>query len=150
MMLKPCCPSAGPTGGAGVALPAGMCSLISPITFLAIRIPLARSGRTPRPNRGSDLLHLQEAQLDRRGAAEDGHHHIEGRAVLVDLLDLAREVAERAVHDLDVLSDAVLELRLRLLGGDRHLLDDAVDLVVAERDRLVPGPDEAGHPRRVL
>src|SRR5215475_1973186 len=36
MMFTPCCPSAGPTGGAGVALPAGICSLTCPITFFAI------------------------------------------------------------------------------------------------------------------
>ena len=28
MMLTPCCPSAGPTGGAGLAWPAGTCSLM--------------------------------------------------------------------------------------------------------------------------
>ena len=27
-MLTPCCPRAGPTGGAGVAFPAGICSLM--------------------------------------------------------------------------------------------------------------------------
>src|SRR5579862_7056261 len=36
MMLTPAWPSAGPTGGAGVAAPAGICSLICPMTFLAI------------------------------------------------------------------------------------------------------------------
>ena len=36
MMFTPCWPSAGPTGGAGVALPPGICSLIKPITFCAI------------------------------------------------------------------------------------------------------------------
>src|SRR3954466_9874398 len=33
MMFKPCCPSAGPTGGAGFALPAGHCSLMIAVTF---------------------------------------------------------------------------------------------------------------------
>src|ERR1700710_1318167 len=33
MMLTPCWPSAGPTGGAGLAAPAWICSLISPVTF---------------------------------------------------------------------------------------------------------------------
>src|SRR6202051_448586 len=33
MMLTPCWPSAGPTGGAGLACPAWICSLISPMTF---------------------------------------------------------------------------------------------------------------------
>src|SRR6266403_3367996 len=37
MMLTPCGPSAVPTGGAGVALPAGLCSLTCAVTFLAIR-----------------------------------------------------------------------------------------------------------------
>ena len=32
-MLTPCCPNAGPTGGAGVALPAGKASLINAVTF---------------------------------------------------------------------------------------------------------------------
>src|SRR3972149_718769 len=36
MMLAPCWPSAGPTGGAGVALPAGICSLIIAVTFLPL------------------------------------------------------------------------------------------------------------------
>src|SRR5438067_1103031 len=33
MMLTPCWPSAGPTGGAGVALPAGIWSLTYPVIF---------------------------------------------------------------------------------------------------------------------
>ena len=36
MMFTPCWPRAGPTGGAGVAFPAGMCSLMNPVIFLAI------------------------------------------------------------------------------------------------------------------
>src|SRR5258708_12958692 len=36
MMLTPCGPSAVPTGGAGVALPAGICSLTCAVTFFAI------------------------------------------------------------------------------------------------------------------
>src|SRR6266851_1439691 len=35
-MLMPCCPSAGPTGGAGVALPAGSCRVMTALTFFAI------------------------------------------------------------------------------------------------------------------
>src|SRR5690625_3140044 len=37
IMLIPACPSAGPTGGAGFALPAGICNLTILITFLATR-----------------------------------------------------------------------------------------------------------------
>jgi hypothetical protein len=36
MMLTPCWPSAGPTGGAGLAWPPGICSLIRVRTFFAI------------------------------------------------------------------------------------------------------------------
>src|SRR3990172_620895 len=36
MMLTPCWTSAGPTGGAGLALPAGICSLTTACTFFAM------------------------------------------------------------------------------------------------------------------
>src|SRR5579872_4822876 len=36
MMFTPCGPSAVPTGGAGVALPAGICNFTLPVTFFAI------------------------------------------------------------------------------------------------------------------
>src|SRR5208283_1581403 len=36
MMLTPCGPRAVPTGGAGVAFPAGICSFTEPVTFFAI------------------------------------------------------------------------------------------------------------------
>src|SRR3978361_1699361 len=51
MMLTPCGPSAVPTGGAGVALPAGICSLTNPVTFLAISLPHA-CGRSDRRGGG--------------------------------------------------------------------------------------------------
>ena len=33
-IFTPCCPNAGPTGGAGVAFPAGKASLINAVIFL--------------------------------------------------------------------------------------------------------------------
>ena len=36
-MFTPCWPRAGPTGGAGVALPAGICSFTYPVTFCATK-----------------------------------------------------------------------------------------------------------------
>src|SRR5689334_2188985 len=88
MMLTPAWPRAGPTGGAGVAAPAGICSLICPVTFFAM-------GRKP----SLDLLHLREVQLDRRLPAENRDHDLQGVAVEVDLVDHAREVVEGAVGD---------------------------------------------------
>src|SRR5512134_1762735 len=84
MMLTPAWPSAGPTGGAGVAFPAGICSLICPTTFFIDACLLLRHAL--------QLLDLEEVELDRRRPAEDGHHHLERVAVEVDLLDHALEV----------------------------------------------------------
>src|SRR5947207_6257451 len=67
MMLTPCCPSAGPTGGAGVALPAGICNFTWPITFFAIFYSRAL--------RSLCLLHLKEIVFNLRRSAEDGHHY---------------------------------------------------------------------------
>src|ERR1700687_3181530 len=48
MMLIPCGPSAVPTGGAGFALPAGICSLTKPTTFFAmVRLVTRRAGGDP-------------------------------------------------------------------------------------------------------
>src|SRR3954470_17287192 len=62
MMLIPCWPSAGPTGGAGEAWPPGACRRIVVRTFLAIALPILADRRL-------DLLHLVEPDLDRRLAA---------------------------------------------------------------------------------
>src|SRR5215208_1439195 len=85
MMLMPCWPRAGPTGGAGEAWPPGACSLMVVRTFF---IDL-------------DLLHLIVADLHRGLAAEDRHQNLELGGVLVDLRDLAGEVGKRAGDDLD-------------------------------------------------
>src|SRR5215470_5015042 len=95
MMLTPCWPSAGPMGGAGLALPAGICSFTCPVTFFiasphrgacgraalprpnTLRSNLLRAAhftaRTPSSELGARLLHLHEVQLHRGRPAEDGH-----------------------------------------------------------------------------
>src|SRR5438132_11640078 len=80
MMLTPCWPSAGPTGGAGFAWPPGICSLISVSTFFATSV---------------QLLHLVERQLDGHLALEDVDEHLQLLLVGVDVDDLAVEVGER-------------------------------------------------------
>src|SRR5438105_11826174 len=85
MMLTPRWPSAGPTGGLGFACPAGICSLISAMTFFAMRLR---------------LLHLDEVELDGRRAAEDADQHAQLALVRLHFLDDAVEVLERAVDDL--------------------------------------------------
>src|ERR1700755_2510031 len=98
MMLMPCWPRAGPTGGAGDAWPPAARSLIWGGTCWAMslfRWYVVRGGRR------LDLLDLVEADLDRGLAPEDRDEDLELRRVLVDLGDLAREVRQRARDDLD-------------------------------------------------
>src|SRR3954452_3638765 len=89
MMFTPCWPRAGPTGGAGLAAPAGTWSLISVRTFFVTvlrRVSEDAAGIAQRAadtcgadlpplrcalSAPSNLLHLIEANLDRRLAAED-------------------------------------------------------------------------------
>src|SRR3954464_11850470 len=80
MMLTPCWPSAGPTGGAGVAAPALICSLMMPASFFLGGMSLFLSRREL-----LELRDLVEGQLDRCLAAEDRHQHLELLAVEVDL-----------------------------------------------------------------
>src|SRR5438270_5900719 len=94
MMLTPCWPSAGPTGGAGEAWPPTACNLICVRTFFAIE--------------NLDLLDLIEPYLDRRLAPEDRDEDLQPLRVLVDLRDLAREVRQRARDDLHRLADREL------------------------------------------
>src|SRR5271156_1160755 len=61
MMLTPCGPSAVPTGGAGVALPAGICNFTEPVIFFAIL--LSRSLFTYR-----SFTELQRPLHDCRGS----------------------------------------------------------------------------------
>src|SRR3712207_8544094 len=81
MMLTPCWPSAGPIGGAGVAWPALICSLMTAETFFLggmsgpngwLAGGSSRRLGDRRDGEGSDLGDLVERQLDRRLAPEDG------------------------------------------------------------------------------
>src|SRR3954471_5778123 len=78
MMLTPCGPRAVPTGGAGVAAPAGSCTLTSAATlffFGGIAVAFL-----------SDLRDLVERKLHRRLPAEDRHEHLELLGDGVDLV----------------------------------------------------------------
>src|SRR5580692_5050100 len=113
MMLMPCGPSAGPTGGAGLALPATSWSLTRPATFLAMF--------------DSDpLLYLGEIQLDRCSAAEDRHLHAKLLLVGFDLFDRTGEVSESSVDDADLVAGFEGDTRLGLI----RTLDDALSQIV--------------------
>src|SRR5215510_2505164 len=78
MMLTPCWPSAGPTGGDGLAFPAGICSLTIAWTFFAM----------------SEPLHLVVLELHGREPPEDGHHDLELAPLRVQVIDGTLEVHE--------------------------------------------------------
>src|SRR3954451_6445632 len=118
MMFTPCWPSAGPTGGAGVARPALICSLMIADSFFlgGMSFPLLRAGGAgllgePRP---SDLGDVGEVELDRCLAAEDRHQHLELLGVDVDLVDGRRQGGERPLD----LGDRLARLEVDDLGLD--------------------------------
>src|SRR3954465_7337581 len=144
MMLMPCWPRAGPTGGAGDAWPPGAWSLMVVRTFFirAFRLICGRRAAT------LDLLHLVVPDLHRRLAPEDGDQDLELARVLVDLGDLAGEIRQRAGDHLHGFADRELSpCRPR----DRHLaMEQAIDLGLGQRDRLVGRADEPRDSRRAL
>src|SRR5437867_12050913 len=92
MMFTPCWPSAGPTGGAGLAWPPGICNLICPTTFFAIFLKILRSVDSPTLSRFTALtlptlrlLHLPVLQFHRRVAPENIHRHFQLAPVRLDL-----------------------------------------------------------------
>src|SRR5437016_13308264 len=111
MMLTPCWPSAGPTGGAGLACPPGIWSLISVRTFLAMSV---------------DLLHLVERELHRNLALEDVEEHLQLLLVRVDVYHLAVEVGERAGGYLHRLAEGELDLRAGALAVAAARVQDPV------------------------
>src|SRR3954462_2562852 len=94
-MLMPCGPSAVPTGGAGVALPAGSCRVRTIRIFLATVCARSLS---------LELFDLQEVELDRGLPAEDADEALQLVALRVDLVDRADELGERPVGDADALA----------------------------------------------
>src|SRR2546426_9447075 len=133
-MLMPCGPSAVPTGGAAVALPALICTLTTALIFFAISL-------------FHQLFDLQEVQLHRRLAAEDGHEDLHLVPLGVHLVDHAVEIGERPVSDADRLAFGERDLVLRRVQLD--LPQDRADLTVGEWRRLVPAAHEARDAWRV-
>src|SRR5205807_1722421 len=135
MMLTPCWPRAGPTGGAGVAFPAGICSLTMATTFFMT------------PPRASDLFDLREVQFHRSLPAEDRHQHPHLLLLGQNLVDETAEVHERT--GVDPNRGALLVGNPELRGLIAHLSQNGLDLAILEGQRLAAGPHKAGNPRRV-
>src|ERR1700760_3943085 len=99
MMLTPCWPRAGPTGGAGLAAPAWICSLmIAASFFFGGMTSLLFGWLAPRQRRRGwlELGNLAERQLDRSLAAEDRDQDVQFLVHRVDLADRGRQGGEGA------------------------------------------------------
>src|SRR5215831_6706219 len=129
MMLTPCWPRAGPTGGEGFAFPAGIWSLTIAWTFFAMSEPF-------------DLVVLE---FHGREPAEDGHHHLELAALGVEIVDGALEIHEGPLDHPHLVPLLEGGFELWFLGALLHLAQDALDLAHRQRHRLGAGPDEARH-----
>src|SRR5713226_2079695 len=128
MMLTPCCPRAGPTGGDGLAFPAVICSFTIAWTFFAMLQP----------------LHLVVLELDGREPPEDGHHDLELAALRIQIVDGALEVHEGPLDHPHLVPLLEGGLELGLLGALLHLPQDALDLFRGQRHRLVARAHEPG------
>src|ERR1700730_16959272 len=136
MMFTPCGPRAVPTGGAGVAFPAGICSLTCPVTFFAILCLC--------------LFYLQEIELDGRGAAKNGDQHAERVAFGIDFIDLAREVGERSIDDPDILVLLEVHLGPRTIRRGLLAVKDCVHFIGGQGHGMSSAANEAGDARRGL
>src|SRR5262245_32232064 len=129
MMLTPCCPSAGPTGGEGFAFPAGICSFTIAWTFFAMSEPF-------------DLVVLE---FHGSQPPEDRHHDLQLAALGVEIVDRSLEVHEGPLDHPHLVTLLEGRLELRLLRALFHLAEDALDLRERQVDGFRPGTDEAGH-----
>src|SRR4030095_6092209 len=125
MMLTPCCPSAGPTGGDGFAFPAVIWSFPIAWTFLAMSL---------------EPFDLVVLELHRRHAPEDRHHHLELAPLGVEVVDGSLEVHERALDHPHLVALLEGRLQLRLLGALLHLAQDPLHLLGRKRHRLFSPP----------
>src|SRR5574344_1164019 len=92
IMFTPLEPSAGPTGGEGLAAPPLICNLINPAISLAIMIYYLF------------FFNLNKAQLKQGLPAEDFYHHFQFLLVFNDFFHGSVESVEWSVNYLDCLS----------------------------------------------
>src|SRR6266542_6889352 len=119
MILTPCWPRAGPTGGEGLAFPAGICSLTMAWTFFTGRAPLPRV---------SQSLHLVVLELHRRRSPEHGDDHLHAPAFGVHVVHRPLEVHEGSIDDAHLVAALEDGLGLRLLRSRLHLPHDVFHL----------------------
>src|SRR5688572_18089010 len=94
----------------------------------------------------SGLLDLTEFELDRGRASENKNRHAQAALVVIDFLDRAVEVVERAIADADQLARLEQHLGPRLVHAVLDPAQDDVRLGILDRQRpLARAADEAHH-----
>src|SRR5260221_12460203 len=155
MMFTPWGPSAVPTGGAGVALPAANSNLMVFCTFFGAMFSLPQNfpgGITPPLQerlKSAELFDACKIEFNRRGAPENRDGNLEPAVIVVNLFDRAVEIREWAVDDAHLLVAFVNHFRLRTILRGVHAVDDRVHFGFRKRRRRSGRADKAGDPRRV-
>src|SRR5213594_874109 len=139
IMFTPCCPRAGPTGGAGLAFPAGICNLTRVLTSFAKTCPFPLQP-----------LDLRKPQLDRSAPAKNADQDFHPPAFLIDLVHHSVEPEERSVDN----AHAVPFVKFLFLAGHRcpavDLLAERVDLLLRQGDGVRAPAHEARDLRGLL
>src|SRR5436309_4531573 len=139
IMFTPCCPRAGPTGGAGLAFPAGICNLTRVLTSFAKTCPFPLQP-----------LDLRKPQLHRSAPAKNADQDFHPPAFLIDLVHHTVEPEERSVDN----AHAVPFVKFLFLAGHRcaavDLLAERVDLLLRQGDGVRAPAHEARDLRGLL
>src|ERR1700722_4366193 len=124
MMLTWAWPSAGPTGGAGGALPPSICRFTWVCTFLTggIRNNLSALNY---------FFYFAKLEFYRGRPAEDRDHHLQGLAILVHLVDYAVEIGKGPIGDAHRLVLLELDLHPRLVFGNIGAEEDGTYFLLA-------------------
>src|SRR5574337_431571 len=125
IILTPCWPKEGPTGGAGLALPAGICNLICAETSFAISFSFSL-------------------------ATENSHHLLYPTMVLFDFVNDAVEPKEGTIDDANVVTFDKFD-RLTRLGLSRiDLFEQRLHFLIGQRSRNCASTDKSCNFRCLL
>src|SRR3546814_19606958 len=89
-------------------------------------------------------------QLDRGRATKDRNLDLEARTLLIDILHSPVEGRKRTIGNTDLLADLEADGRLRTIDAFLDLAEDAIGLIIRNRNRLAVGTEGTGHLRRIL
>src|SRR5437762_915915 len=144
MMFTPRGPRAVPTGGAGLACPAGICSLIWATISLAI---LERVCSRDLGADGSAAFDLPIFQFHRRGATKNSDRNAQLATLRIDLFNDTGLILERTVGDLHGFANFEADFWFHLLFALLHLREHAFHFRLSHGNGFVLGSGKPDHAR---